>query len=84
MAARDRPYGLVACKEFWFIEFSLLRGSLSADFSLVLSCTLSEALLYIGPDDHYTRQNENPDLQPNHSAQSDKQPLPTLPYLIFK
>ena len=31
--------------------------------------------MYIGPDDLHTKQNDYPNLQPNYSAQSDKQAL---------
>ena len=44
---------------------------------LVGPVTPPPILLYNGPDDLYTMQNENPDLQPNRSAQSDTHDLPT-------
>ena len=39
---------------------------------------------YIGLDDLYTIQNENPKLQPDSPAQSDHINLPSLPYLYFQ
>ena len=46
--------------------------------------TPSPILLFSLPDDLYTIQNRNPKFQPNSPVQSDKQALPSLPYLDFR
>ena len=46
--------------------------------------TPSPILLFSWPDDLYTIQNRNPKFQPYSPVQSDKQALPSLPYLDFQ